>query len=357
MHLVLDAVAVREGSSAVVVGGLLRGWAQLPHGDRVTVLAGPEGPAFDVPDGMGVERLTPPVGGPAGAAWLRSFGVRRAARRLGADVLLAGVPASSLAGGAPQRGVILYDLRHELRPHQFSGKTRAARAVSWGWSLRRADRILTISERTLEDLRRLHPRLAPRGVAAQLGSDHADAWARPGSEDRRYALAFGHFANKNAEAVIEGWARYAGSAPAADLVLRLVGMGSADRAAAQARVDALGIADRVELMPWLDDASFAACFAGASLVLFPSDFEGFGLPAAEAVRLGIPTVVSGDPALAEVTGGHAVVAASTSADDLAAATREALARTPEQLAAGRRFAEAFTWRRTAETVRAGFVRS
>lgn len=355
MHLVLDAVAVREGSSAVVVGGLLHGWAQLTDGDRVTVLAGPDGPAFDVPDGMAVERLSPPVGGPAGAAWLRSVGVRRAARRLGADVLLAGVPASSLAGGAPQRGVILYDLRHELRPHQFSGRTRAARAVSWGWSLRRADRILTISERTLEDLRRLHPRIAPKGVAAQLGSDHAEGWARPEAQERRYALAFGHFANKNADAVIEGWARFTASTPT-DLVLRLVGMGSSDRAAAQARVDALGIADRVELMPWLDDDSFAACFAGASLVLFPSDFEGFGLPAAEAVRLGIPTVVSGDPALAEVTGGHAVVAASTSPEDLALATREALARTPEQLEAGRRFAEAFTWRRTAATVRDGFVR-
>ncbi|NHA01524.1 glycosyltransferase family 4 protein [Nocardioides sp. W3-2-3] len=57
------------------------------------------------------------------------------------------------------------------------------------------------------------------------------------------------------------------------------------------------------LMPWLDDDAFQRCFAGAGLIVFPSDFEGFGLPAAEALRLGIPLVVSADEALAEVTGG------------------------------------------------------
>ena len=77
----------------------------------------------------------------------------------------------------------------------------------------RADGIYTISERTLTDLRDRHPRLARHGVAAQLGADHVDAW--PAVTDRRrqpttapYALAFGHFANKNADAVLEGWARF-----------------------------------------------------------------------------------------------------------------------------------------------------
>lgn len=356
MHLVVDAVAVRRGSSAIVVGGLLAGWAQLAPSDQVTVLTGPDGPTFQVPDGMVVRRLIPPVGGAAGSVWLRTVGVRRAAIRLRADALLAGVPASALAGGAPQRGVILYDLRHELRPQQFSVRARAARALSWSWSLRRADRIFTISERTLTDLRRLHPRLGPKGTAAQLGSDHAQAWSA-GPDEQRYALAFGHFANKNADAVIDGWARFRQQSIDEDLVLRLVGMDATDRAAAQQRVHELGIADNVELMPWLDDASFAACFAGAALIIFPSDFEGFGLPAAEAIRLGIRTVISADPALAEVTGGHAVVTTSTSPDHLADAINSALNLTHAQLMDGQDFAARFTWRRTAEAVREGFLSS
>ena len=110
-------------------------------------------------------------------------------------------------------------------------------------------------------------------------------------------------------------------------------------------------------MGWLDDAEFQDCFAAAGLVIFPSDFEGFGLPAIEAMRLGIPVVVSDDPALAEVTGGTPRSRASTTPDGLAAAISEALGFTPEQLDAGRRFTDGFAWRRTATVVRSSLTRS
>ncbi len=373
MHLVVDAVVVRSGSSAIVIEHLLRGWREAAPDDRVTVLCDEAGPAFAVPDDYPVVTVRAPVGGPAGAAWLRSFGARRAARALRPDAVLAAVPATGLVGygdGAVRRGLILYDLRHELRPHQFSRKTRISRRASWGWTMSRADGIYTISERTLADLQARHPRLARHGVAAQLGADHVDTWpavatpAEPTPAAPPYALAFGHFANKNADAVLEGWARFCrtrstgsgqatGSGPA--WRLRLVGMGSADRAAATEKVAELGVADRVELMPWLDDDAFQDVFAGAGLVIFPSDFEGFGLPAIEAMRLRIPVVVSDDPALAEVTGGHAAVAASTDPGDLAAAITEALGYSSEQLEAGRRFTDAFAWRRTAGVIRASLL--
>lgn len=355
MHLVVDAVVVRAGSSAIVIEHLLRGWAEEAPDDRVTVLCDPGGPVFEVPPGYQVVTVRPPVGGPVGAIWLRSFGVRRVASSLNPDAVLAAVPATGLVGYAGlRRGLILYDLRHELRPHQFSGRTRLSRRVSWGWTMSRADGIYTISERTLSDLRDRHPRLARHGVAAQLGADHVDAWpAVAPAEGAPYALAFGHFANKNADAVLEGWAQFCRTDDR--WRLRLVGMGSADRAAATERIAALGIADRVELMGWLDDEEFQDCFAAAGLVIFPSDFEGFGLPAIEAMRLGIPVVVSADPALAEVTGGHAAVARSTAPDGLAAAISEALAFTPEQLDAGRRFTDGFAWRRTARVVRSSLL--
>ncbi|WP_183094328.1 glycosyltransferase family 4 protein [Nocardioides stalactiti] len=358
MHLVVDAVVVRAGSSAIVIEHLLRGWTEAAPEDRVTLLVDAAGPAFAVPEGYEVVTVAPPFGGPVGAMWLRSFGVRRAARALRPDGVLAAVPATGLVGyGADtgRRGLILYDLRHELRPHQFSRGTRVSRRVSWSWTMSRADGIYTISERTLTDLRERHPRLARPGVAAQLGADHVDAWPTPTTDDAEapYALAFGHFGNKNADAVIEGWAQFCRTDDR--WRLRLVGMGSADREAATARVAELGVADRVELMPWLDDQQFQDCFVGAGLVIFPSDFEGFGLPAIEAMRLGIPVVVSGDPALAEVTGGHAAVTASTSPEDLAAAVTEALALSPEQLEAGRRFTDHFAWRRTASVVRSSLL--
>jgi glycosyltransferase involved in cell wall biosynthesis len=113
----------------------------------------------------------------------------------------------------------------------------------------------------------------------------------------------------------------------------------------------LGISERVQLLPWLSDEQFEAVFAGASGVLFPSDFEGFGLPAIEALRLGIPLVISPDPALLEVTAGHAEVANDETPATLADAITRALALSPDQLAAGREHARAFTWERMARRVR------
>jgi glycosyltransferase involved in cell wall biosynthesis len=353
MHLVIDAVVVSRGSSAVVIEHLLRGWREEAPADRLTLVCGPDGAAFDVPEGVTVESLRAPALGPLSGLWLRSFGVRRAAKALQADAVLSGVPASGLLGTSCVRGLILYDLRHELRPEQFSRLTRLARNISWRWSMSHVDGIYTISERTLDDLRALHPRLATRGVAAPLGSDHAALWRTTEPDVGPYALAFGHFANKNVTAVLEGWATFCRTHPA--WRLRLVGMGAADRAAAAALVESLGVSAQVELMPWLDDDAFAACFAGAALVVFPSDFEGFGLPAVEALRLGIPVVISSDTALREVTGGHASVARSVGADDLRAAMEDAIARTPDQREAGRRHAAGQTWSRTARTIRDSLI--
>lgn len=354
LHLVVDAVAARPGSATIVIEHLLRGWTDAFPEDRITLLTGPDGAAIALPPGVRARAATPPVGGRVGQVWLRAYAARRAARELGADAVLAGVPASNLLGSRCPRGVILYDLRHELRPHQFSRASRVARRVSWGWSLRRADKIFTISDRTLDDLVRRHPRLADRGVSAQLGSDHVDHWAPDADRpDAPYALAFGHFSNKNADAVLAGWARFCAEDPT--WRLRVVGMGRSDREAATALVAELGIGDRVDLMPWLDDEAFRRCFRGAGLVIFPSDFEGFGLPAVEAMRLGIPVVVSHDAALAEVTGGLAAAATPDDPADLAAAIRRALATSDDDLKEAARFTDSFTWARTASVIRAGLA--
>lgn len=348
MHVVFDAFGVRTGSAAVTLENLLTGWMELDNSDVVTVLSEDE-PPFALPDDVKVERVRPPLKGRAGGLWLRSLGVRSAAKRLGADGVVSGVTASAFAGTPCPRGAILYDLRHELRPHQFGPGKRLARKLSYGWTYRTADGVFCISHRTRDDLLRARPWMKDKAVLARYGADHADARKIPAESGTRYAIAFGQFENKNVDAVLDAWAVFCREN--SDMILRLVGMGRADREAATARVAGLGIADRVELMPWLDDDQFNDCFAGASLVLFPSDFEGFGLPAVEALRLEIPLVISGDIALAEVTGGHAAVAADVRPETIVTAIRRALAFTPGQLAAGREYTEQFKWRYMAQAIR------
>ena len=346
MHVVFDAVAVRPGSSAVILEGLIAGWRRRYPADNLTVLV-PDEPGMRVLDGVAVHHM--PTGGGAVGLWTRTVGVRRAARELGADAVLSGVTASGLLGTACTHGVVLTDLRHEILPEQFSAGRRLARRLSYGVSFRQADAIFCISGRTRDDLVARHPEVGARAIVASLGADHVDNWPPRSAGEAAYAVAFGRFANKNADAVLEAWAEFCRTDAA--WTLRLVGMSEDDRIRAGERIAALGIADRVVLMPWLSDEQFAQSFVSASLIVFPSEFEGFGLPAVEAMRLGIPLVVSADPALEEVTGGHAVIATDLTPRALAASMRQAVARSGEELAAAQAWAERFSWGAMAGVVR------
>jgi glycosyltransferase involved in cell wall biosynthesis len=351
VKVVVDAVGVRPGSAAIVVGNLVRGWTLAAPADELVVVSdGP--PDFPVPAGVDVDMIGPRDASVLARLRMRSLGVRRACRRHGADVAVSGVTASAFLGTGCPSGAIVYDLRHELRPAQFSRLRRLSRRLLYGWTFRRADALLCISERTRGDLVARRPRLRAKSRAALLGADHAADW-RPGAGAGTYVLAFGHFANKNVEGVLSAWQLAAPEHP--HLTLRVCGLGGAGRTSASALVDALGLSGRVELLPWLTDAEFESVFAGARCVLFPSDFEGFGLPAVEAMLLGVPVVVSTDPALAEVTAGHAVVAPDERPETLAKAIDEALGLDEARLAAARAHAATFTWERTARIVRETLV--
>jgi glycosyltransferase involved in cell wall biosynthesis len=341
MRLVVDAVAIRPGSAAIIVGNLLVGWAAAAPEDELVVLVAEE-PQLTLPASARVES----IGG--SRLWARSIGVRRAARRLGADALLGGVTASALLGAPCAYGVMLYDLRHELRPNQFPVSRRLARRLLYGWSFRRADALICISERTRHDLLARRPRLADKAHVALLGADHANHW-RAESDGGPYVLAFGHFPNKNVDGVLRAFGFYA--TQDREMRLRVCGLPAERRTAAERLAAELGIADRVELLPWLSDGRFEQVFAGAAAVLFPSDFEGFGLPAIEALALGLPLVISPDPALLEVTAGHAVVVEGTTPERLSAAIERALSRTEEERSRGLAHARAFSWERMAREVR------
>jgi glycosyltransferase involved in cell wall biosynthesis len=267
--------------------------------------------------------------------------------------MLGTIPSTTVTRLPCPRAIVAWDLRHELRPEQFSTSARLLRKVSYNVGFRQADAIISISERTREDLLRSRPWLAGRVVrAAQLGSDHADRWPRTG-QDTDYALTFGQWSNKNVGLVVDAWELLRSRGETRPL--KVVGLGGAARASLAADVARRGLEDDVQLLPWLSDEEFRACFASAGLIVFPSDFEGFGLPAVEAMRLGIPLVVTPEPALLEVTGRHAVVTADWSAGALADAVLTASEATGAELAAARERAALFTWRRTAEHTRAALV--
>jgi glycosyltransferase involved in cell wall biosynthesis len=87
---------------------------------------------------------------------------------------------------------------------------------------------------------------------------------------------------------------------------------------------------------------------GAAVFVYPSLFEGFGMPIVEAMACGVPVVASSHPSLDEACGTAAVRVEPTDPDAIRAGIRDALDRSEELAAAGLEHAARFTWRRCGE---------
>jgi glycosyltransferase involved in cell wall biosynthesis len=343
-------LAIRgENSLSIVSEHLLEGWKAGLDDVHLVVRAGTQ---LDVPDSVLVHEVR--FGRLPFLSRLRaqSFLLPRLCRSLSADVLLGLIPATTITPLSCPKAVIAWDFRYRLLPEQFSGRARLLRRASYAIGFRQAKSVVCISDRTRRDLLTFHPRLAELPVTvAHLGADHADTWPVR-TEGPTYAIAFGHFANKNVDLVLQAWKNLKERARHEEvLALHVVGVPDSNRSSVEEQVDTLGLKSVVIVQPWLSKTAFREEFASSSLVVFPSDFEGFGLPAVEAMRLGIPLVVTPDPALLEITAGHATVVAGSGPSALASAVAAAQRMPPEAVATAKQHGATFTWSNFAAGVR------
>jgi glycosyltransferase involved in cell wall biosynthesis len=120
----------------------------------------------------------------------------------------------------------------------------------------------------------------------------------------------------------------------------------------QPRLDRAGV---VRLGRVSDD-ELARLYRGAATVVYPSRFEGFGMPITEAMASGAPVVASAHPSMDDACGDAAVRADPESPEAIAAAIRDALGRRDELRAKGLEHARRFSWERTGETFLEGYLR-
>ena len=194
-------------------------------------------------------------------------------------------------------------------------------------SVRRAQRVFAISERTKRDLVELYRTPAEKVVVTPLAPD--PAFVPAGEHDSFLLFVSAIEPRKNPLAAID-------AANAVGRKLVVVGPRKDEKLAAELQrrgADVRGYVPKDELV---------RLYQRAACLVFPSRYEGFGLPVVEAMACGTPVVAAREPALQEVAGDAAVFT-----DDLADGVRRALAEREQLSAAGLERAKAFSWRETA----------
>ncbi len=252
--------------------------------------------------------------------------------------------------------VTVHDLSFEDTPQFFSTKERLLLKAAVRRTVRVARRVITVSEFSRERLRAVYG-LAPEKIV--VAPNAAGPSFRPLQDFPRkpwpYLLTVGDLQpRKNHISLIQAFASFAERHPHRLLIAGRVGWhGNEVRRAAIAS----GAGNRIDFLGYVDDAELPALYNGADLSVYPSVYEGFGLPVVEAMACGTPVVASRSTALPEVAGDAAVLADTNNPRDLCVAMESALADAPRLRAAGLARAAQFSWRESARKTVAAYRES
>jgi alpha-1,3-rhamnosyl/mannosyltransferase len=219
----------------------------------------------------------------------------------------------------------------------------------------RAAAVCCDSECTRTDLGTFFPAARDRARVVHLGHDaerfRAARPHRPGGAGKRIAMIGDIEPRKNQAGVLRAARGIAAAWPGERVTLVLAGRPrTPDPLAFLAREAAAHV--RIERTGYVDDDRLAEVLAGCDCFAYPSLWEGFGIPALEAMSAGVPVVCSDTAALPEVAGPHAFYCDPYEPRSIAAAVNRALALAPAErdarTAAARGWAARYTWAATAD---------
>jgi glycosyltransferase involved in cell wall biosynthesis len=268
-----------------------------------------------------------------------------------------------------RRFLTVYDLIALLRPELFERNVvRLMQEVIA--TLTPEDWVVCISEATRRDLLAFRPDLNPAHVRVThlAAANHfrpdlrADEWPalkrKYNLPDQPYALTLSTLEpRKNIAHVIRCYAQLVASQQIGDMRLVMVGTKGWKMESIFAELEKLGpLSDRVIVTGFVPDEDLAPIYSHASMFVYPSLLEGFGLPPLEAMQSGVPVITSNTSSLPEVVGDAGIMVDPTDRDALCQAMatlfqdRELRKRMASR---SRERAATFSWARcAAETVEA-----
>jgi glycosyltransferase involved in cell wall biosynthesis len=311
VHVALSLLTLfpgKAGGTETIVRALVRELAREGRPDRFTLLTTPRVDRALAPSGLPTRTLGRYRDGesaPARLAAIAAAGLAPGHVALGmpADVDVVHYPVTipiPRAGGAATV-VSLHDLQHHEHPEFFSAPERLFRRLAYDRAAARADRVVTLSEHARGQIVERLGISAEQVDVAHCGVDHERFRPEPAALDRELDLPerfvfypANLWPHKNHERLLRAFVR----AAVPDLHLVLTGQ-TYGRALAlpDARVRHLGHVP----FEWLP-----SLYRRAAAAVFPSLFEGFGMPPVEAMACGTPAVVSDRGAMAEVCGDAAL---------------------------------------------------
>jgi glycosyltransferase involved in cell wall biosynthesis len=303
-------------------------------------------------------RVPEPWHPPTNAGW-SIIGLPRAAKHAGIDVLHA--PAYTGPFWSPVPVVLtVHDVSYARHPEWFPYRRDAVRRAFYRRCALSATSVITVSQFSASEIHAAYgiatDRIAvvPHGVSAEFGAAAVvDRAILPDGVTPPFLLHVGDLhERRNLSTVVDALFKlrsHGGAASRLQLVMAGVDRGVGDALNAQAR--AAGAPGAVVLLGAVDEVRLRTLYRSALALVYPSRYEGFGLPLLEAMAAGLPVIASRAASIPEVLGDAGLLLEPLDGSAWAAAIeRVASDADVRQSMRSRGIARAaqFTWKRTAE---------
>lgn len=279
-------------------------------------------------------------------------------RASGVDVLWSPGYTAPLFACCPQ-AVSIHDMQYKAFPQDLTFAARLATDILVRGAARRAARVIAVSQFSRDEIVKYTSAGANKIDVVYEAASPAFADPLPGAERERllghlipgarpYLLCVAAtYPHKNVQALVKAFGQLMHTIPHHLVIVGNARLGEPEVTRA---LEAMGDSSRVIRLKRLSERELVALYQGCAAFVFPSLYEGFGLPVLEGLMAGVPVVTTRCASIPEVGGEAAVYFDPNEPTALAAVIRSVLgwsaAERQERIQRGRRFAQGFSWTTT-----------